>query len=60
VTGFVRNLPDGRVELVAEGPPHALDQLLADISDAMSGHIDSADIQTSPVTGKYASFEVAF
>jgi acylphosphatase len=60
VTGFVRNLPDGRVELVVEGPPYALDQLLADISDAMSGHIDSADIQTVAATGKYRSFEVAF
>ena len=26
--GTVRNLPDGRVELVVEGPPAALDQIV--------------------------------
>jgi acylphosphatase len=27
VSGYARNLPDGDVEVVAEGPPHALDAL---------------------------------
>lgn len=29
VTGWVQNLPDGSVELVAEGPKYALDELIA-------------------------------
>jgi acylphosphatase len=29
LAGWVRNLPDGRVELVAEGPEEALGRLLA-------------------------------
>ena len=60
VTGFVRNLADGRVELVAEGSPAELSCLLDEIAAAMTGYIDDADIQKRPPTGKYSSFEVAF
>lgn len=28
VSGWARNLPDGRVEVVVEGPPEAADQLV--------------------------------
>jgi len=60
VTGFVRNLDDGRVELVAEGTSVELDRLLAAIKEAMSDYIHQAQVAEIPVTGKYASFEVAF
>src|SRR5438445_10487691 len=60
VTGFVRNLDDGRVELVAEGSPTKLDGLLNDIADAMSAYIRDVHIETIPATGKHGSFEVAF
>jgi len=59
VTGFVRNLTDGRVELFAEGPPGELTRLLDDIAAAMSGYISDADVQQSPATGKYSTFEIA-
>ncbi len=36
-TGFVRNLPDGRVELLAEGDVEAVEGLLAAIDRAFSG-----------------------
>jgi acylphosphatase len=35
VTGFVRNLDDGRVELVAEGTPGEVDKFQAAILDRM-------------------------
>jgi acylphosphatase len=59
VTGFVRNLRDGRVELVVEGPPSELDRLLTEIATTMAGHIDHAEVQTIPKTGQYTSFEIA-
>ena len=60
VTGFVRNLPNGRVELVAEGSPAELDGLLKEIAAAMTGYVSDTEIEKGPATAKYSSFEVAF
>ncbi|WP_254509961.1 acylphosphatase [Anatilimnocola floriformis] len=59
VTGFVRNLPDGRVHLVAEGLEDHVRQLLEDIADSMAGNIVSAPTQSRPATGKYVGFSIA-
>lgn len=45
VAGFVRNLDDGRVELVAEGEPSELDGLLEAVRDAMSRYIRDVTIE---------------
>jgi acylphosphatase len=48
VAGFVRNLPDGRVELVASGDEEEVDGFLAGVRESeLAGHIDgevTADI----------------
>lgn len=43
VRGWVRNLADGRVELLAEGSADAVEAFLADIRDGMGGCIESED-----------------
>jgi acylphosphatase len=43
VRGWVRNLPDGRVQLLADGPADAVEALLADVRDRMAGHIEAED-----------------
>jgi acylphosphatase len=58
VSGFVRNLPDGSVELVAEGRPRDLDHLQEAISLEMSRHIESAQVMPGPATGEFAEFEI--
>jgi len=60
VAGFVRNLDDGRVELVAEGAASEIDELLAEIAEAMTDYIRDVQTETMPATGKYKSFDVAF
>jgi acylphosphatase len=58
VTGFVKNLDDGRVQLVAEGQPAELDRLLAAIAERMEGNIREARVARSPATGQFATFEI--
>lgn len=45
VDGYVRNLPDGRVELVAQGTPAQVEGVLQAISDRFRGNIEGVDRQ---------------
>ncbi len=59
LTGFVRNLPDGSVEVVAEGGREALLQLkrLLQRGPAGSG-VREAEERWGEATGEYGSFEI--
>ena len=59
VTGFVRNLPDSRVHLVAEGERGEVERFLATIADSMGGNIRHTQTVASPATGEFTSFESA-
>jgi acylphosphatase len=49
VSGYVRNLPNGRVELLIEGEPGELDRFIAAIQNEMGGFI--REIVTEHETG---------
>ena len=59
VSGWVKNLKDGRVQLLAEGPADAVDKFLAAIRSHWQGNIDKEDIQPQTPTDKYQTFEIA-
>jgi acylphosphatase len=58
VTGFVENLFDGRVRLVIEGEPAALDQVLLEIDARLGRNIEGRQTTTGPATGEFSDFQV--
>ena len=58
VRGFVRNLPDGRVELVAEGPAAELGRFMAAIAERMGDYIRDAAVDVRPAIGEFTGFEI--
>lgn len=58
VKGYVRNLPDGRVELVMEGPDQDMDHLLDAIRQKMNHFIRRVDTQTQPPTNAFTGFSI--
>ena len=58
VTGWVKNLPDDRVALWAEGEPQEVHAFLAELRRQMSGYIDGEQTQTQPPSGQFTSFNV--
>ena len=57
VAGYVRNLPNGDVELIAEGAADRVDAFLAAVAGRMADNIAAADVQDAPPTGA-AGFHV--
>ena len=59
VTGAVRNLPDGRVELVAEGERAELEAFREAVRDAgLGGLIRQESVMWSEATGGFRGFEI--
>lgn len=58
VVGYVRNLSDGRVELIAEGPNGEVHNFVDAIKDRMSGYIRHCDECQEPASGQFNHFTI--
>ncbi|MGD2110542.1 MAG: acylphosphatase [Phycisphaerae bacterium] len=60
VHGYVKNLPDGRVEVVAEGPRAEVERFKDAIQERMAGHIRDTHVTTATPTGEFDAFSIAY
>lgn len=58
VTGFVKNLADGTVIVIAEGTPAEIDRFLKSLNERMDGYIRESKQQELAATHEFADFVV--
>ncbi len=60
VTGFIRNMPDGRVHLVVEGEQDEIQAFINDLQADMGLYIHHAQVSVRPASGRFRAFEIRF
>ena len=58
VFGYVRNLSDGKVELVMEGNDSEMDQVAQRVFEKMAEFVKKATVQDAPATGEFDRFSI--
>lgn len=57
LTGWVKSLPDGRVEMVAEGPRGGVDALVAAMSTGpKNAEVEKVQVADEPYKGEFKTF----
>ena len=60
LTGFVRNLPGGAVEMVLQGIEKEIDNCLRDIQQYFGGHIRDCARKEIPYDPRHADFRISY
>ncbi|MFQ5491281.1 MAG: acylphosphatase [Phycisphaerae bacterium] len=60
ITGTVRNLPDGRVELVAEGDPSEVGRFAEALSERLGRFITGIHVEEAPASGAFDRFQIVY
>jgi acylphosphatase len=61
ITGWIRNLPDGRVEVLAEGAAGSVETFLDRLREGPSlARVETFDVRREPPEGEFRDFRVVF
>jgi acylphosphatase len=61
ISGFVKNLSDGTVEVVGQGEREKLEQLLKDLhGGSLLSRVDTVESELRTPTGKFDDFKIAY
>ncbi len=61
IKGYVRNLPDGTVEVVAEGSPGAMEKFIQELREGPPlAIVEDMEVQEIPPDEEFETFEVRY
>jgi len=58
ITGYVENMRDGSVHLVAEGMRHTVSSFIQSVLSAQGGTISDHSVAWQPATGEFHGFTI--
>ena len=58
ISGWVKNRPNGSVQLLVEGQETDVEAFLQALRDYWGGYIENEEIEAQTPTGQYRSFEI--
>jgi acylphosphatase len=56
----VRNLPDGDVEMLAQGSERDVDGCIREIQDSFNGYIRDTTVEPAPYDNRYTDFRITY
>lgn len=60
LTGYVRNAPNGAVEMLAQGEAEIIDDCVHDIQDSFAGYVRQTDVEPATPDPKLTDFKITF
>ncbi|MHC4130374.1 MAG: acylphosphatase [Planctomycetota bacterium] len=60
LTGYVKNLPDGKVEMMAQGPANDLSACMRDIEEYFGNYIRDIKIEEISPNPQLENFKITF